>query len=204
MDILELMRTRYTTKHYDPNRRVSDQDMDTLLEVLRLSPSSTNIQPWKFYVIDTPEMKEKIMPAVKDFNIERMQAPQLIIFTVPTCFSEEFFEELYRQEEADGRYKGWKSPERPDVIRLTYSHKFDNDPAFIALGCVTVAAAAIGVDSTILGGFDFDKLDEILGFKARNERSIVGIALGYRAENDSNASRPKSRLPRKRVIKFLR
>ena len=38
MDILELMRTRYTTKHYDPNRRVSDQDMDTLLEVLRLSP----------------------------------------------------------------------------------------------------------------------------------------------------------------------
>lgn len=149
MDILELMRTRYTTKHYDPNRRVSDQDMDTLLEVLRLSPSSTNIQPWKFYVIDTPEMKERIMPAVKDFNIERMQAPQLIIFTVPTCFSEEFFDELYRQEEADGRYKGWKSPERPDVIRLTYSHKFDDDPeglfryasnqAFIALGCVTVA-----------------------------------------------------------------
>ena len=43
------------------------------------------------------------MSAVKDFNIERMQAPQLIIFTVPTCFSEEFFEELYHQEEADGR-----------------------------------------------------------------------------------------------------
>ena len=192
-------------------RRIQE---DTLLEVLRLSPSSTNIQPWKFYVIDTPEMKEKIMPAVKDFNFERMQAPQLIIFTVPTCFSEEFFEELYRQEEADGRYTGWKSPERPDVIRLTYSHKFDNDPeglfryasnqAFIALGCVTVAAAAIGVDSTILGGLDFDKLDEILGFKAKNERSVVGIALGYRAENDSNASRPKSRLPRKRVIEFLR
>ena len=100
------------------------------------------------------------------------------------------------------------------MIRLTYSHKFDNDPeglfryasnqAFIALGCVTVAAAAIGVDSTILGGLDFDKLDEILGFKAKNERPVVGIALGYRADNDSNASRPKSRLPRKRVIEFLR
>ena len=82
MDILELMRTRYTTKHYDPSRRVSDADMATLLEVLRLSPSSTNIQPWKFYVVDTPEAKEKMMPAVKDFNIERMKAPQFIIFTV--------------------------------------------------------------------------------------------------------------------------
>lgn len=214
MDILQLMRTRYTTKHYDPTRRVSDEDMQTLLEVLRLSPSSTNIQPWKFYVIDTPEMKEKIMPAVKDFNIERMKAPQFIFFTVPTHFSEEYFEELYRQEEKDGRYQGWTNPERPDAIRMTYSRKFDNDPegllryesnqAFIALGCVTVAAASLGVDSTILGGLDFELLDQICGFKEKAERSVVGIALGYRAENDSNAKRPKSRLPKERVIEFLR
>lgn len=78
-----------------------------------------------------------------------------------------------------------ESPERPDVIRLTYSHKFDDDPeglfryasnqAFIALGCVTVAAAAIGVDSTILGGFDFDKLDEILGFKAKMNAPLSAL-----------------------------
>lgn len=213
MDILELMRTRYTTKHYDPSRRVSDADMETLLEVLRLSPSSTNIQPWKFYVVDTPEAKEKMMPAVKDFNIERMKAPQFIIFTVPTHFSKDYFDELYAQEEADGRYKGWKSTERPDAIRQTYAGKFDNDPqgmllytsnqAFIALGCLTVAAAAIGVDSTILGGLEFEKLDEIFGFKAKGERSVVAMGLGYRAENDSNAKRPKSRLPRERVIEFL-
>lgn len=214
MDILELMQTRYTTKHFDPTRRVSDKDMDTLLEVLRLSPSSTNIQPWKFYVIDTPEVKEKMMPAVKDFNIERMKAPQFIIFTVPKHFTKEYFDELYAQEKADGRFKEWTSPERPDAIRQTYAGKFDNDPegllryasnqAFIALGCVTIAAAAIGVDSTILGGLDFEMLDEIFGFKQKDEQSVVAIALGYRAENDSNARRPKSRLPRERVIEFLR
>lgn len=214
MDILELMQTRYTTKHFDPTRRVSDKDMDTLLEVLRLSPSSTNIQPWKFYVIDTPEMKEKMMLAVKDFNIERMKAPQFIIFTVPKHFTKEYFDELYAQEKADGRFKEWTSLERPDAIRQTYAGKFDNDPegllryasnqAFIALGCVTIAAAAIGVDSTILGGLDFKVLDEIFGFKQKDEQSVVAIALGYRAENDSNARRPKSRLPRERVIEFLR
>lgn len=71
------------------------------------------------------------------------------------------------------------------------------------MGCLTVAAAAIGVDSTILGGLEFEKLDEIFGFKAKGERSVVAMALGYRAENDSNAKRPKSRLPRERVIEFL-
>ena len=214
MDILELMRTRYTTKHYDPMRRVSDADMDTLLAVLRLSPSSTNIQPWKFYVIDTPEMRDRIMPAVKDFNLERMKAPQYIIFVVPKHLTKDYFEELYTQEEADGRYTSWKGPERPDTIRLTYSTKFDNDAegllrytsnqAYLALGCLTVAAAAIGVDSTILGGLDFDKLDEILGLDKKDERSVVAIALGYRADNDSNAKRPKSRLPKTRVVEYLR
>ena len=40
MDIVELVRTRYTTKHYDPARRISDRDIADLMEVLRLSPSS--------------------------------------------------------------------------------------------------------------------------------------------------------------------
>ena len=97
---------------------------------------------------------------------------------------------------------------------MTYSRKFDDDPqglfryasnqAFIALGCITVAAASLGIDSTILGGLDFELLDQICGFKEKGERSVVGIALGYRAENDSNAKRPKSRLPKERVIEFLR
>ena len=51
---------------------------------------------------------------------------------------------------------------------------------------------------------DFEMLDEIFGFKQKDEQSVVAIALGYRAENDSNARRPKSRLPRERVIEFLR
>lgn len=42
MDMLKLIRERYTTKHYDATRRVSDEDMADLMEVLRLSPSSVN------------------------------------------------------------------------------------------------------------------------------------------------------------------
>ena len=58
-DILELMQTRYTTKHYDETRRVSDKDMEMLTEVLRLSPSSVNCQLWHFYLLDTKEAIQK-------------------------------------------------------------------------------------------------------------------------------------------------
>ncbi len=208
-DILELMQTRYTTKHYDETRRVSDKDMEVLTEVLRLSPSSVNCQLWHFYLLDTKEAIQKLLPAVPDFNTERFKAPQLIIFTIPRTVDETYWDKLYEQEKADGRYVGWTSPERPDALRRRSAEKLKDPQAlnlyasnqvYLALGCLTVAAASLGVDSTILGGMDFAKVDEIMGLTAKGEHAVVGMALGYRAANDANATRPKSRWPKEKVI----
>ena len=208
-DILELMQTRYTTKHYDETRRVSDKDMEVLTEVLRLSPSSVNCQLWHFYLLDTKEAIQKLLPAVPDFNSERFKAPQLIIFTIPLTVDEAYWDKLYEQEKADGRYVGWTSPERPDALRRRSAEKLKDPQAlnlyasnqvYLALGCLTVAAASLGVDSTILGGMDFAKVDEIMGLTAKGEHAVVGMALGYRAANDANATRPKSRWPKEKVI----
>ena len=46
--MLELVKHRYTAKRYDANKPISDETLNDLLEVLRLSPSSVNIQPWHF------------------------------------------------------------------------------------------------------------------------------------------------------------
>lgn len=208
-DILELMQTRYTTKHYDETRRVSDKDMEVLTEVLRLSPSSVNCQLWHFYLLDTKEAIQKLLPAVPDFNSERFKAPQLIIFTIPLTVDEAYWDNLYEQEKADGRYVGWTSPERPDALRRRSAEKLKDPQAlnlyasnqvYLALGCLTVAVASLGVDSTILGGMDFAKVDEIMGLTAKGEHAVVAMALGYRAANDANATRPKSRWPKEKVI----
>ena len=54
-DMLDIVRQRYTTKHYDETKRISDEDFGKLAEVLRLSPSSVNSQPWHWFVADTDE-----------------------------------------------------------------------------------------------------------------------------------------------------
>ena len=92
MDIVELVRTRYTTKHYDPARRISDRDIADLMEVLRLSPSSVNSQPWHFFVTGTDEGKARVMPAVLDFNRPRVaDARHLVVIAVPVENTEERF-----------------------------------------------------------------------------------------------------------------
>ena len=85
MDMLELARTRYTCKHYDPTRGIAPETLGRLAEILRLSASSVNIQPWRFVFLATPKAKARLMPAVKDFNLERVEhAPLIFIFLANT------------------------------------------------------------------------------------------------------------------------
>lgn len=71
MSLLDVARTRYTTKHYDPAKRVSDADFADLLEVLRLAPTSVNAQATRYFVADNAAAKEKILPAILDFNLAK-------------------------------------------------------------------------------------------------------------------------------------
>ncbi|RKW48102.1 MAG: NAD(P)H-dependent oxidoreductase, partial [Porphyromonas sp.] len=57
MDILKLLQSRYTTKVYDLSFRLSEEQLATIKEVLRLSPSSINSQPWAFELIEDEALK---------------------------------------------------------------------------------------------------------------------------------------------------
>lgn len=65
------------------------------------------------------------------------------------------------------------------------------------------AATVIGVDSTPMEGFEKEKMDELLGLKQLGLKSVLVVTLGYRTVDDSNASRPKSRLPKEQLFTQL-
>ena len=69
--MLDIARERYTTKHYS-GEKIPREDLEAILEVLRLSPSSVNSQPWHFFVASSDEARAKITPAFADFNRERV------------------------------------------------------------------------------------------------------------------------------------
>ena len=56
-DILNAYNYRYATKKFDPNKKVSDADFNTILETGRLSPSSFGFEPWKFVIIENRALK---------------------------------------------------------------------------------------------------------------------------------------------------
>ena len=128
MEILKLLQERHTTKKYDASRKISDADFDLLLESLRLAPSSVNSQPWEFFIADTKEAKEKLLPAIADFNHSRVtDSDRLIVCAIHTDLDETYLQDLDDQEEADGRYIAMpaKSPvgpvSRPTLLRASCS-----------------------------------------------------------------------------------
>ncbi|MCH4094035.1 MAG: nitroreductase family protein [Acetobacter peroxydans] len=64
MDLIKVLKTRYTAKVYDPSRKLSDETVSQLLASLRYSPSSVNSQPWHFIVADTDAGKERLTKAL--------------------------------------------------------------------------------------------------------------------------------------------
>ncbi len=56
--MLDIARRRYTTKHYDPARRLGEAEWSALFEILRLSPSSVNAQPWHWFLIESEEARK--------------------------------------------------------------------------------------------------------------------------------------------------
>lgn len=214
MNIVEISQNRYTTKHYDKTKTISDEHIEQLLTVLRNSPSSVNSQPWHFFVVGNEAAKAKILPAIAEFNQPRVtDSSHSIVFCVKTPLDEAHLQNLLQQEEQDGRFPSADLKEAQDKGRHFFvglnsstaqsQLEWESKQAYIALGQLLFAAAAIGIDSTAIEGYDSAKMDEILGLKEKGLKSIVVASLGYRDANDSNAKRPKSRLPNEQIITFL-
>lgn len=216
MNTLKVAQSRYTSKAYDASKKIPPETLKTLLEILRLSPSSINIQPWQFLVAQSDAAKQKVAQAMPDnfaYNIPKvLNASEVIIFSAKTVIDQTHLDNILNTEDHAGRFRTAESKETQRTVRQTYIDLYNKEQKIdawvdnqihIALGSVLFAARAEGIDATPIGGFDHVLLDEVLDLKAQNLRSIVLLALGYRSTQDFNADLPKARLSQEDVIRIL-
>lgn len=77
MDLLNLIKQRESIRNYDPGRTVEKNILYNILDAGRLAPSAANLQPWKFLLISSPEMLEKVRLAYP--RPWFVQAPHILI-----------------------------------------------------------------------------------------------------------------------------
>ena len=215
MNIAELVRSRHTCKAYDAQRPLTEEQLQQLQEILRLSPSSVNSQPWHFFLVTSEAGKETLIPTLTEHNREKVsQAALTVVIATKRELDDAHLQALLAQEEQDGRFGGNEEAKKgADGARRYYVGLNSTSPqkqqewmarqAYISLGFLLMGAATLGLDATPIEGFFPEQLDAAFGLTELGLKSVVVASIGYRSEQDFNASLTKSRLPAEQLFTRL-
>ena len=217
MDLLNISKTRYTTKAYDPSKKIPQQQFDRLIQILRLTPSSINIQPWHFFIIENDQAKQRIAKSLVGkyaYNAPKiLDSSHSILFCTKADITENHLTNLLNQDDQSGRFKDQTAKQAQQDARTGYVNFYRNEKGdiqrwaenqtFIALGQTLLAAGIEGIDATPIGGFNEEIISEELGLVEKGLIPSVLLALGYRSEQDFNAKLPKSRLNKDDIFTVL-
>lgn len=206
MSLIEQLNWRYATKKYN-GQEIPSEKLDRILESIRLSASSIGLQPYSVLVIKNEDLRKKILPIA--FNQPQIvEASHLLIFAAWENVTAVKVED-YLNNIATTRQVSRDSLSALDnyLYNLVNNNTAEQNfnwaarQAYIALGTALIAAAEQKIDATPMEGFNPAGLDELLGLKEKELRSVAILPVGYRdAENDWNAALPKVRREKEKLF----
>lgn len=212
-EIIEDLQWRYTTKRYDKTRKVAPEDLDVLLEAIRLSASSINSQPWKFIVIESDEARQRMNRTIAgnyQFNAPAiLDSSHIILFAFNPYYKREDYAEVIDKGIADGRIEAGAREgafgafvfAEMNMDETGYNGIWTRAQVYLALGNALHTLARLRIDSTTMEGFDSDLLSKEFENELAGYRCEVALAIGYRdPQEDYNAKLPKSRRRAERVF----
>lgn len=201
-NMLDALRWRYATKKFDPLRKLSELQVDDLVEATRLSASSYGLQPYGFALVRDPEVRARLRE-VSYGQPQITDASHLMVFATRTNLSREHVD-AYMQRVAEtrqvqiGQLAGFAQniQAKIDAAGPEGATEWATRQLYIAVGFLLAAAAQMGVDSCPMEGFQIAGYDEILGLPEHGLSARVVVALGHRSEEDPLASMAKVRTSR--------
>ncbi|HEY5587405.1 MAG TPA: NAD(P)H-dependent oxidoreductase [Candidatus Paceibacterota bacterium] len=207
--IIESLNWRYATKIFDSSKNVSDDDVHIILEAARLAPSSYGIEMWKFIVVKNEAIREKLKEA--GYNQPQISDSSLLIVVTQRTdavlnLTNELIDRTSKIKKIDSeKLSGFKSMLENAVAQKLENGTLDSwikSQAYIPLGIMIETAALLEIDTCPIEGFQPEKVDEVLGLKAKNLKSLALLAVGYRG-NDPMSSDPKVRRNFEEVVEFI-
>jgi len=197
MQFKDIVMQRYAVKKFD-GKKVSDDMISDLLELVRFAPSALNLQPWKIHIVTDQKVKEQLLPA--SYNQQQVTTcSHLLVFCADTDY-----DDLIRRLGILMQRKG-VSPEMKKMVldmarQFTAGMSTDQKRAwsqaqtYLALGNALNGAKALGFDSCPMGGFDPEEYSRILKIPA-NLVPVMLCPVGYAADKPM----PKIRFPREDI-----
>jgi nitroreductase/dihydropteridine reductase len=207
MSLIEDLNWRHAVKAYDPAKKVSQEDLNKILEAARLAPTSSGLQPFRVVVVENQELKEKMVKGALNPEVMR-DCSHVLVFAAWDSYSDEKIDKVYDyhtdvRDLPRGRFGSYTDKIKEIYGAQTPEEHFAHTArqTYIALGLAMAQAAELKVDTTPAEGFSNEIVDEILNLKEFGLKSVSLLYIGYRdAENDWLSNMKKVRIPMEEFI----
>lgn len=207
MSLIEDLNWRHAVKAYDSTKKVSQEDLNTILEAARLAPTSSGLQPFRVIVVENQDLKEKMVKGALNPEVMR-DSSHVLVFAAWDSYSNEKIDKVYDhhtdvRDLPQGRFSSYT-----DMIKEMYNSQTPEQhfahtarQTYIALGLAMAQAAELKIDATPAEGFNNQIVNEILELKELGLKSVTLLYLGYRdTENDWLSNMKKVRIPMEEFI----
>ncbi len=205
-DILKAFNFRHACKIFDKNRKISDDNFNTILEVARLSPSSFGFEPWRFLIVQDMNLREKlltvtwgaqnILPTASHYIIILARKEPTLLYN--SSYITHMLYDIHKipKDKAEARREKYKKFQEEDFKLLSdkrYIFDWAAKQCYIALGNMMSVAAMLGIDSCAVEGFNYDSLEKLLQDEFNIDTNIWGVSVmvgfGYRLNPQPKKSR---------------
>ena len=208
--ILHALQRRYATKLFDPKMKISKDHWQLLESALSLTPSGYGLQPWKFFIIDDPEVRKKLRDASLDQS-QVEESSHFVVFASKNSVDESYIASHVSvvararnmPKESFGAYFQMMVDDLVNGPKSKYISEWAARQAYIALGTLVTTAAMLEIDTCPLEGIVPERYDEILGLKNTGYRTLAACAVGYRNPSDKYANFPKARFEKSNIINHI-
>ena len=201
------MNFRHACKVFDTTKKISNNELEFILEAAHTSPSSFGMEGWKFLVISNNELREKLKPLCWNQPQITTSSHLVVVLAGIDSLKPQSGEPLKRfqrrglPQEAVENYLNIYSTFLKDTLSSNDNiYNWSSKQTYIALANMMTAAAYINIDSCAIEGFEKENVEKLLNIDTTKHQVAVMLALGYRVNEQSQ----QLRLPFKDVVEYIR
>src|SRR5699024_4050905 len=163
-DFQDIVLNRRSIRNYDPSYEIEHSELLQIIDEAAKAPSSVNLQPWRFVIVESEEAKAKLKPLIR-FNTLQNETSSAMILIFGDLKCQEYAQEIYQEavnrglmpQEVMEKQLAAIVPMYDSLNKAQMERIVQIDASLVAMQLMLVARSH-GYDTNPIGGFDADQL----------------------------------------------
>lgn len=207
--ILDDLYWRYAVKKYDASKRLTDDQLHSLLEVVRLAPSAYGLQPVEALVVESTELRAQLLEHSYGQR-QVVDASHLIILCAKKNIqSSDIDEHILRTETTrqleQNALNGYSEFLKRSILSQPIEEQLEWNAkqACLVIGMLLQTCAQLRIDATPMEGFNAKEYSKLLNLDEAGLQPVLVFPVGFRHDEDNLKDLKKVRKDHSEVIRFL-